>query len=567
MKHMNFWLILTLLIPIAAEGLGFWHIHSYILFYFIALPWFLYFVLSLAKKPFQIPIRISIAYILFLISSKATSLFFSLDKQSSFELTLFYGSVYLFFLLAYNNREQVTKHMGTILMILGVVFSSWSIALSILKNRVPALVPLQEYQFVFPFSFTHNHLGDFIGLAMLVLVVTYLHSRRRQLLITLGVFFPFLLFSYSRSGYVSVLITTIVALCAFGKQNLKLKLLLAAAMLAITSAFFLLVSYTGQGQSSYGRFLELIRLSPRNIAKTRLEYLRQGMTSFSIHPWLGIGPGNFSLASKHAMTNSQEVTSSAHNIFLEVLVGNGILGLLPFVAIILLLIWKGTQKTHSLPFFVFLYLLINFQTDYTYQIYGFLVLFAVAAGAFYEEADNVRGLFIYGALSCVLFIAAAVIVASNVCLLYGRTMESIRLYPLNKAAYWKATDIAAPAGEGTYPASYPLLLREYEQIAPSDPYFLIRSVEYYRAAGKRKRALVYYRRMYEANRFIPLPYIEQLYVLTRDTESTGAANLFLNGVINTYVHMPRYTINERFRSEFVDMCTRLNLYSCSRLGW
>ena len=119
----------------------------------------------------------------------------------------------------------------------------------------------------------------------------------------------------------------------------------------------------------------------------RPDYFLQGLLSVQKSPLIGIGPDNFIYASRaNSADSNRDITLSAHNILLEVLVGQGLLGAIPFFGLIAFFIIHS-RKTAL--FFAFLAMLINFQTDYTYQIYSFLLLFVVILGTIVSKDHEI----------------------------------------------------------------------------------------------------------------------------------------------------------------------------------
>jgi O-antigen ligase len=80
-----------------------------------------------------------------------------------------------------------------------------------------------------------------------------------------------------------------------------------------------------------------------NSISRRIDYIVVAWDAFLENPLLGAGPGTFVdlwgeavVAGKVEKGESRNYRRPAHNTYLEVLVGSGLLGLLPYLAVILL---------------------------------------------------------------------------------------------------------------------------------------------------------------------------------------------------------------------------------------
>ena len=118
-------------------------------------------------------------------------------------------------------------------------------------------------------------------------------------------------------------------------------------------------------------------LRHKSLLGGRPQILTQGLSYILERPLLGAGPGNFIYASQKLRNGSY--TETAHNIFVDILVENGIPAGVVFLLIIIEFFRRSDKK---LPFFLALGLLVNFQTDYTYRIYSLFLLFFIILGLF-----------------------------------------------------------------------------------------------------------------------------------------------------------------------------------------
>jgi len=228
----------------------------------------------------------------------------------------------------------------------------------------------------------------------IVICLFYLYNRKNTLPNTCYLILAtcFTVFAFSRSAYFSIAVCALFLHLDFiiKNQTRVYKLIFRLFILVfIFSSLFFLLATTKQAEkqpisSSVNKYLvEKEGLDKyKELSASRPEYFREAFLSIQKHPILGVGPNNFLYVSRLYSKNPSQTTETTHNIFLEVLVGQGILGFLPFAGLILLILVKSQKNA---LYFAMLAMLINFQTDYTYQIYSFLLLFFALAGTISRE--------------------------------------------------------------------------------------------------------------------------------------------------------------------------------------
>ncbi len=345
------------------------------------------------KKELLFPRRLSILFVLFLLS-QCVSTFLSVNINQSI-LYLFYSiSIFLFSLIAYNYRKQFEKAIVVLIFSLSYLFTAYSLALH--SNVFNLFIPQTGFQFVYSRFATHNHLGDFLALPIIICIYhLYQNRKMKKLYLCLISLIPFVFFSYSRSSYLSIAIA-IFALYISHLRKFKsfpnniFSRLFVLIVFLLTA--FLAIGTTTLSQkqvifSSFNNFLTHNEgLQTKYFIGNRLEYYKAAFLSIEKSPLFGIGPNNFLIASKkYAYNSTQGTTQSTHNIFTEVAVGQGLLGVLLFVSIIAF-IFMNSRRTAL--FFVLLAMLVNFQTDYTYQMYSFLLLFFAVAFILSDEKQS-----------------------------------------------------------------------------------------------------------------------------------------------------------------------------------
>ncbi|MDO8269570.1 MAG: O-antigen ligase family protein [Candidatus Levybacteria bacterium] len=389
------------------EGLGVKFGREATLFLIIFLFPILFVHMFFHKKSIVFPKMISVFFLLFIVSTLISTVI-SVNVTQSIQYLLLTISLFLVFLLSYNYKGELKKPITIFIFASSILFSLYSLCLNL--NFLNFFIPENGYQFVFSRFASHNHLGDFLALPIIICIY-YLYNRTgkqvsilkasinlKSLIINqnsnsiflsvtyLLVATPFVIFSYSRSSYLTIALCTLFIHIFYIKNKhsavhkMTSRLLIMIIVLS-TIFFFITTTQQAERQPLASRINNLLvqktGLKYKDILGERPEYVRQSLLSAQKNPIFGIGPDNFQSASKQYSKPSVRVTTSAHNIFLEILVGQGILGLLPFVGLILVILIKSRKNA---LFFAMLAMLINFQTDYTYQISSFMLLFFALAG-------------------------------------------------------------------------------------------------------------------------------------------------------------------------------------------
>ena len=278
--------------------------------------------------------------------------------QNGVEYLILFAAGGLFWLFFYNLKpaRNFTEIFGWSLTILGIVFAFIYLISLLLNEKLTWSFSLSA-----PYTHNHHHLGDYWVLPLLFLLTKIVKEKKLMyfLLILLGI--SILAFSLSRSSYVSLALGAFIIfykeVSPRIKSALKRVVIFSAIIFLLTSLF---------KTTLYSRI-----------------YFLQGFLGIIKHP-LGVGLGNFSIVSKEFVRtfSSQFIFSSlAHNIFLEVLVGIGILGatfLYWYYRVSKNLLKNTSQK--ALYAGIFFALSANFFFDTTYVIPTMLWSWFMALG-------------------------------------------------------------------------------------------------------------------------------------------------------------------------------------------
>jgi O-antigen ligase len=525
------------------EGLGLaQYDKNFYLGFFLITPLVLYFyILHKKKTKIFFPTWQSFFYFLFVAVSLITTFLSAFDKQTAFEKSLIYFSLFLIFIF-FSNFKELGKKIIHFLLLLGALLSLICLLLYLGNYFKIYLFPTSEKQFVWPVYAGHNHLGDFLGIGIIILIWQLIYKKRKINYWWLVVFFIFFILSFSRSAYLALIISLFL-LTLYLKKKKYLLLWLILVLFLTAAALFV------SANSDF--FVK------REIFSGRKEYLRQSVVVFRSYPILGIGAGNFIFASK--MNNEYYIFSdSAHNIMAEIVVENGFVGLGLFCLFFLSVLYRGIKKK-SLASVLLCYLLINFQTDYTYQIYTFLVLLMVFCALVVDDnyQEKIVNSDFFGGMALILYLIFLMILFSNFLVKINENDLAVKVYPYNKAAYLSLIKNATGKNEEES-------IKKMEKIAPYDQLFLVETADYYLRQNKVDRALLYFERFFKITKYIDVSLMEKIYLLKTKTQSKQLAEAFLQNVIFYWRKIP---YSEPFAQKLRQFCFKIRGEPCYEAGW
>lgn len=565
--------MLILILIFLLEGLGFIYPHNNIIYGYLIVPFFLFLFLSRHFKEIKLPQKLTLGFYIFLFFS-LVSLFFSVDKQISFEMVLFYLSTYLIFVFFYNQRERGKRLILVQLFVGSIVFIFHSFILNYLKPNFLKdwPYPVEVYHnFVYSF-FHHNHLGDFLGLVLIFCLYLVLSNSAKEKVkdkdLSVKVFRPlflvilfFFLFSFSRTAFIALIIvgSSILKKFSDSSQTVFLRkkgVVISLIVIGLTGAFFI---FTLKGFNPEIKYFEKV-FPKRELFSPRFSYIKQGWDAFLKKPFFGWGPGNFQYGSLRFSKKFSFTTDTAHNIFLDILVENGLPAFLAFTALILLVLERAKKK--SVCWVLFLYILITFLFDYTYKIYSFFVFFWILGGLIYKEKKNFSfSVFNYGVVSLALFFVFSLIFTSFFLLRIGKYSTARFFYPFNKTAHMFYIDQQLQQDDFSRGESG---IRFYQWVTPEGFDFLQTAAVFYQKFGQTSKALFFYNRAYQLNKSISFDIIEQLYWLKRRAGFKKEASLFLKKAL-----YDRKEIIEgltRVKEKVGDFCKKIEERVCLELG-
>jgi len=506
------------------EGLGLIRQQDYFGLFYTGITIFL--TLFLIKKKAVVPLFFSAFYLIFLIFSLISSLNFSLDKEISFQWWLFYLSCFLIFVFFYNFKETGKAVVRKILLFSVPLF----VFLFLLKKIFPGLILLKglaqnENNLFFEYNSLHNHLGVIVGLLIIFMFWNFLENKKISALISGIVFFPFLLLSYNRSAILAFLIILVPLFVLFLRDRAIKKTTLIIIVLFAAALGFLLISSSYQGKAA-----ERLGIKAKDSLGSRQFYWQQAVKSFTKKPFFGTGYGNFGYISYQYEQGYDQWIDNAANIFLEILTGGGLLNFLPFVIIIELILLKAL-RTKSVYSFLFIFLLINFQTDFSYRNYSIFVLFIILAALVYQEKQNeeIKGLFL--GLFFVLASTILLITTSNYFLSINKLDLAQKAHPLNKKIYPVLIRKEIKIGDNKAAIKFNNF---FGFIAPYNYERLVTAGYLYELLGNKEAALNYYGTICQINIYCDLTWIKKTASLINELYSKKETFIYLKDRIEIF---------------------------------
>lgn len=319
------------------------------------------------------------SFIFFLIFLFISSFFFSIDSiHSLYGLFLWslYGCV-LCFSIAIPLRFSQQRFL---LLICFFIAAFLFIGHSVNGGMFHFLTTTSD-QFILRIMDEHNHLGDFAGLALVLLVLS---PHPLIYCVPMILFIVFILaVSFSKSAFLAITVVLFILALRKGgvyRYGFGVVLCLSIVIVAIYTKEFSRVPIIQSGQKI---MQETLKLNPKPLFSARNFYYPQVIRAWKSAPLeqllFGYGLGNYIYPSIKT-GNTQDLTpTETHNILLSIFIENGGLALFWFLIFCALIVWWG-MRVNNQSVYLFIYLIVNFQTDFTYIIPLFMGAFFFFAG-------------------------------------------------------------------------------------------------------------------------------------------------------------------------------------------
>lgn len=421
------------------------------------IPFFLFLLAKIEKKKILIP-RSALFYAGFIFFT-LISAFFSLDRQVSVERTLVYVSAFGFFIYAYTYKDILANHWKKF-----VIFLSLTTVVLILLNHFLKLSLFAEGLSLYYFN-DHSQWGNLLLIALIMVFPSFLSF----------VFLGFIVLSSSRTAYLAGISMIFVRTLNHLKDRKSLFLASVFILVLLLSLFF------ASKNILLGKYKTLLGRRP--------VYFSYAAESIKASPLFGVGPGNFHYASAVRQTMEYEDTSSAHNIFLDILAENGVIAGVFFILFLLSIFRSITLKDRNA--LAFIGLTFVFITDFSYLYGTFLVIWFVIAGLIEKEKNPLQpktGLILW----VIPLLIGQNIFVSNLLLDTGYWREALILYPLNQEAYAKGIERLMEEKKFDEADTN---LKQYEKLFGNSFKTLYTATDYYQKTNQKDKTIAVYEKI------------------------------------------------------------------------
>jgi len=482
-------------------------------------PIFLFLIAKIKNKKIFLP-KISLFYILFFVFS-GLSMIFAIDKETAFEFLLIYISAFLIFIFSFNYQDELKKSFSKFIIFL-CVFAS----ILFLINNIFHLNWFSNGASLFYTGYYHNEIASLLTLGIIINLVDY------PLLLIL--FLPVFLFSYSRSAYLSLIITGL-ALFFKDKRNFLLKI----------SLFLLIIFFL------FTTSKNIIFTKNKKIFGSRDIYFSYALSSIKEKPWFGAGPGNFYFAALKRQIYYNENTTTAHNIILDILAENGVIAGGCFL-LFLFFAFKKVKK--DIYFYLVLSLSIVFLFDFAYRFNSILFLWFILLSLITTDKKALS----YNYFTVILFSIIIELVILGKLLVKMNPKVALVVYPFQKDAYINLIEGNITKGNSKEAIKY---LNVIDKLYGGSFFITLKEAYYYRLLNNIDKSIYFYEKSLKLRPFLVVDdtsILKQLLELNVKTYGRYIGRkktiYFLN---NLFIKDTRK--NNPVNDRMIDFCQRNNL--------
>jgi hypothetical protein len=399
--------------------------------------------------------------------------------------------------------------------------------------------PVTGYDFVYKIE-GHNNLGHLASLSIISSLYLYLVSKKRVYGALMLFFFPFLLFSYSRTSYLEVLFgITLVLLFMrkrlgdFSKLSRSFYVSLGLLVAACIFLFYLTSVWSTiyyQNYDYFSRIPSAIQPNFKSLDGGRLEYWTEALESIKRNPFFGVGAAGFFPASALFSMNGNPPITTSTNLFLDTLLDYGFIGALPLFMFSVIVfsslntIYRKRDKeadTKIQLFIIIVVMAFGFLIENIYLSPFYIILFITLLGIVvkpspeYHLHKNIVVLF----LSVLSFLSFQVFISGRFSKIRAYSLAS-QVYPFNSSALLQK--IYAEALEtGTVDDRDTHWLLFIEKGNPNTYYDL---ADMYRKLGGNHKTLYYLKKYFEMKKYIDYNEFEFLYIVSQEVEGKTNAD-------------------------------------------
>jgi len=523
---------------------------EYVFFLYSLIPVFYYLEKEFKKETIFLPVKVFIAYFLFIIFS-FFSFYFSVDRINTIDHLFFYAAVFFVLIIAFNEKEKILKNFKKILVVLGGVFCLFS------------LLPKEifwptAYQLIFPLYPNHNHLGDFLGMVLIWLLYDWINKNNKKDLLTLFIFLPFFIFSFSRSAYVDFLI--IASFIFFKNRNLKNQK--KKIVLSLLTGIFLVFVFTQKEiyqapllNNFLPKIAQSLNFEPRSFFSQRPEYFRQGIKGFLEKPFFGWGLGNYIYPSQKYVNQNLNQVFSALSLPITILAEVGIFGFVLFLFFIILVI-KEINFQRKPIYFLFFYLTLNFLTDYTYSIYGLFLFWFLLIGLSINHKKTAQ-INLYPIFSLGVLIFIFLKINGAIFTQLGLPQVGFYFFPFSHQSFQGIINQKINKGEIISAKKFAQNYYKNSSMSFSALVFL---TDFYENLGEKKQAVFFAQKLTDNNRFPPFNALKKTYQLKKEIEGEKQANNYFLKFFEDFKTV--FWMNKAFEAEVFDFCFKENIIYC-----
>lgn len=415
-----FLLYCFLLLIFIFEALGLPKGHEIAYFITIVCPLFLFWQHS-EKKIILAPKKFILFTSIFILALIVSTVF-SMNMANSVGKIFLYPSLFLIALYVFNHRGEFAKSIVSFISLISFLLLSLSLIGLIFPVSILKINPLAGYSLLYHPGNFHNNLGDFLSLVLIISLYRFIKHQSRR--VDLAIFVstvPFFLFSFSRTAFMSLMITA-ATLIFFFKNKVDKKMHKSIMVVFIATVLGVFIIWFGRNMGGQ-----------KDLLGNRISFYLPAIRAVIDYPLTGVGIGNFQLASSRYNDLILFWTNTAHNIFLEIFAEVGVVAGLSFLGF---MTWAVVKAKKNLIFFLFLALFINFQFYYSYQICIVAMIFFILLGLIWEEKKPLeisRNYFSIAALTPLIYLQT--IFFANVAIKNNDVYLAQKINPFNQNVY------------------------------------------------------------------------------------------------------------------------------------
>jgi len=407
----------------------------------------------------------------------------SVNINSSIERWLLWPSGFVVMLYSYQYRSKVKKFLPWGLGLLSFVYVLYALWLNsqLAYGLFQNLIPKNGYNLFYSTYRHHNHLGDFLALVAIYSLSSSIFKKQPLWLIITLTTLPIIVFSYSRSSFLALIVVCLLlAVVIWRSGNRKLFWLILGISLSLGLVF---LGVTREINSLLPWFSSTVS---KPLFNGREHIWAQALSVLKAYPLTGVGLGNFIHASLRFGTIPYQWAYNSENIFLNILSEAGITSGLLFLTFVIVVVLFASKNSRF--FYLFLTLLIIFQTDYIYGIISIWLLFCLLVGIQFK--DKVKAIALPKIiLPGIFLVLTSVVLMFNLHYFFlsiGQNVLAMKVYPFNRLPYQiliieKLRDHKIIEAEA--------LTRKYQQIAFGDVSVQLETAAFYLRCRNQDAAL------------------------------------------------------------------------------